>query len=486
MSLEIERKYLLKSSNILDLLKDDGVNFITKSITQFYTHVDKNYEIRYRKSGDTYEMSTKNGTGMVREEQEQSINEEIFKISKKDALGVTIKKRRYSFKLDNLSTSIDVYKSPFENLCILEIEFLDEKRASNYILPNIFQNEIEKEVTQNSEFKNKYLALFGNPLFKNTNLHEVFENIQKSPFEYDFLSHIPPALNSYGACRAIFWSLDKKIAFHKNRYLKNENNEDLHQIRVNIRKTRSLLQCMEGIFDNSIKQRFIADFKTIANASNSKRDMDVFSEYLEGLDEIEAEIILESLHQSEVNSHEVLNVLKGDFYSRVLQEWDVVLKDDDGFFKGNFSAYPFKKIGAIAIFKRLKKMKKKLSLLDEWVELERFHSIRIEFKKLRYLSEYFSTLFENTSLPQLLKTSKKMQNIFGLLQDRDAGFKMLKSIENEDRFASNVEFMYSSEVIQEILKDDIYSLKCRILYGKETLFKLLNRCMKDLKVYIGE
>lgn len=485
LALEIERKYLLKSANIVDILKKDGVGLSKDDITQFYTRIDDEGETRLRKSGDKFTITTKRGKGMVREETEEVISKKLFKLTKKNIIGSQIKKSRYSFKFQNFPVSIDVYKGQLAGLFVLEIEFSDEDVALKHKLPQIFQNEIIKEVTEDRQYKNYHLSLFGNPLLT-TPIGDIFHNIEKEPFEYDFLPKLSPSGSAYGCIRSVFFSLYRKIIFHQEEYLLHERNEDLHQFRVNIRKSRSLLQCVDGIFEQSIQQRFIVDLKTVANASNSKRDMDVFLEYLDSLDELEAETISAVLQSDKEDLNEVITLLRSEKYNLIMQEWDVVLRDEDGFFKGDNAHLPYKKVGAIAILKRLKKMKKKLSFLNEWARLEKFHTIRIEFKKLRYLSEYFSLFFENTNLKQLLKVSKKMQNIFGLLQDRDAGFSILESINSHEDFISNVEIMHANEVLQEILQDEMYSLKSDILYGKKRLFKLLDSCIKDLKVYVGD
>ncbi len=486
MALEIERKYLLKSSHLIDFLQDEGIRFIKQEIVQFYTLITQNEEIRLRKCNEIYTCTRKHGAGMVRHEDEKEVDKSFFQLSKESAIGNIIKKTRYSFKFLNQVACIDVYKEHLKGIVVLEIEFQNEDLAQKLSFPKAIYQHIQRELTQDTLFKNKHLALYGRSDFYKSSLDQIYKNIEKNPLQYDVAQFLPPALNAYNANRTIFYSLSKKIAFHKNSYLEHKTNEDLHQIRVNIRKTRSLLQCVDNVFDPSIQDRFIVDFKKVANASNSKRDRDVFMEFLQSLDELEAKFVLYYMKKSDENSSDIKELLSGDFYEALMQDWAIVLQDKDGFFSGSKAKCPHKQIGAIAIYNRLKKMKKKLKRLDEWVELEEFHKVRIEFKKLRYLSEYFSPLFENTNLHVILKSSKNMQNIFGVLQDRDSALKILKHLESDTKLASNVEFIYSSEVIQEIIKNDIYDLKLKILQKKKKFFKLLKLCTKELKNYIGE
>lgn len=486
MRLEIERKYLLKSSNIIEILKKDGINFNQESIVQFYTSISEHSETRLRKSDNKFTIATKRGIGMVREEKEESINKKLFNLAKKNILGEQITKSRYSFKFQNFPANIDIYEDNLLGLFILEIEFNDEDIAIRHKLPQIFEDEIIKEVTDDKKYKNKYLSLYGNPIFLTTQLNELITNVEREPMKYDFLPYLPPASKAYDCLRVVFLSLLEKTIYHQKQYINYQYNEDLHQFRVNIRKFRSLLQCMDKIFDINIQKRFIIDLKTIANASNSKRDMDVFLEYLDNLDDLEAEKIFKLLKDSQKDSNEVISLFESQDYNNIIEELGVVLRDENGFFEGENAKLPYKKVGAIAIAKRLKKMKNKLNLLDEWAELEKFHSIRIEFKKLRYITEYFSIFFGHTNIKKLSISSKKMQNIFGLLQDRDVGFNILKNMDLNEEFISNVEIMQAKELLCEIIQDEIYSLKCDILYSKKKFKKLLNKCLKELEVYVGD
>ena len=54
MGLEIERKFLLKNSQILDFLKEAGVVFKHLEISQFYTKITQNEEIRFRSEEDKF------------------------------------------------------------------------------------------------------------------------------------------------------------------------------------------------------------------------------------------------------------------------------------------------------------------------------------------------------------------------------------------------------------------------------------------------
>lgn len=485
MGLEIEKKYLLKSSKIVDLLVKDGLSLDEQKVIQFYTKIAQDKETRFRKIGSKYKKTTKEGVGLVRKENEKEIDVQVFKTEKKAKIGNIIDKKRYTFKFQNLPCCIDVYRRDLKDLAVMEIEFPSEDMASLFKLPSFLEEEVAKEVTLDEAYKNRNLALFGSPMVKNNkNLEELFGDFSKKPLDVcptDFLSS---GMDAYSAMRTIFYSLLQITLFYKKSYLATSDSEDLHQLRVHIRKTRSLLQSIDGLFDKSITQRFIDDFKTIANATNTKRDLDVFLEFLETLDEIEAETLLEIFeNQEDDESRAIFDMLNGEMFNRVVQDWEVVLRDEDRFFQGKHANKPLKQIAAEALVQRLKRMKKRLSVLSESTDIEFFHRVRIEFKRLRYLSEYFLGLFEDDSIAKVMVASKKMQTMFGELQDRDVGIDILNTLETSSEFCEKVEIVYAITQIEELINDDIYSIRTKILMRKERLFKTLDAGIKTLDTY---
>ena len=90
MSLEIERKFLLKNSQILDFLKEAGVVFKHLEISQFYTKITQNKEIRFRSEEDKFIKTVKIGKGLIREENEEFCEKAEFKKALKSRIGSVI------------------------------------------------------------------------------------------------------------------------------------------------------------------------------------------------------------------------------------------------------------------------------------------------------------------------------------------------------------------------------------------------------------
>lgn len=482
---EIERKYLLNSSSIINILKADGMQMQEDNISQFYVEIKHNQETRFRKFANSYKKTIKIGKGLVREELEEDITKDEYEAALKFKIGNIIEKKRTCFRLRNSPCAIDEYKGELLGLIVFEIEFESAELANLFIAPLIFQNFITEDVTEDESFKNKFLALFGKPKSLTNQPFEDF--LQKCDTNGHIIENDKSYLKlhtAYDGMRAIFYSLFQKIEQTKSNFIKNDSTHDLHQFRTSIRKSRSLLQCVKDVFDEHISKRFAENLKLIASSTNLKRDLDVFLEYLEDSDYEQAEIlkqIVQNKQQNETKS--IKNFLLSDKIEQILQEWSVVLREDNGFFEAKYSKCHFKIIAAYSLIKMIKRLSKKIKNLDENSPNENFHSTRIEFKKLRYLLEFFSDFFIDKRLEEMIITAKVMQDYFGILQDRDVQKEILITLANQDEIMQNIEKIHATEVLLECVKNDIYYYRDKILNKKEKLIKSLSKSLKSLKPY---
>lgn len=155
--LEIERKYLIKLNDKEFLNNNSYCEKV--NITQTYLKITDHEEIRVRKRGIDnnylyYYTVKKNINGLKRLEIENRISEiEYLKLLENVSEKIQINKERYCLVFNNQYFEIDVY--PFlNNQAIMEIEISDEDKE--IYLPDFI--EVIKEVTEDKEFKNNFLA----------------------------------------------------------------------------------------------------------------------------------------------------------------------------------------------------------------------------------------------------------------------------------------------------------------------------------------
>ena len=147
MSLEIERRFLIKN--------DNWKNFITKKISIEQGYLSKNLDdwiIRIRYSGKDFKIAFKKHIkGFTNFEFEYSIPRKDGEIIMSN-LSNTIKKERFFLEIENKTLIIDCFKEKNYPLEIAEIEL--SKEEEDFILPSF----ISKEITGMTDYSNFSLA----------------------------------------------------------------------------------------------------------------------------------------------------------------------------------------------------------------------------------------------------------------------------------------------------------------------------------------
>lgn len=410
--MEIERKFLLENSDILKFLYKNKITIYKSNILQFYVEVSKTNEIRYRKKDEIYYLTTKSGVGLERDEFEVVVAKAEFRDAFNKKLSSLIKKERYSFTIDSLVYYVDIYKGSLSGLYILEIEFDSRDSANSFNFSEALSEFIVKEITQDERYKNKNLALFGNPAY-DFDLEKTLNLIDKSP---NLTLNFPSYIDAYHGMRLLLNQIYINIKKHKDSYIKTKNPEDLHQLRVNLRKTRSLLKSASELYSDEILGEILNSLKKIAKSTNQRRDFDVFTEYLEGVDGSD-EVIKSLEFVSNNQSSNVNSALNSDEYMLFAMDYEGFLSDKDGFYR--VKECHMKPFVAKMIRSEIVKVEKRVASLSAEVANDEFHSTRVELKRLRYLLESFANMFDVRAIKELFKRLKFMQELFGKLQDRD-------------------------------------------------------------------
>jgi len=156
-NIEIERKFLLSPCSIKEFLAKNGIDYRVEEIEQFYIKSSKDGVERYRQKGDKYIHTIKKGSGLIREEYEEFVDRDEYLKYRKSASNI-LKKSRYIFDIGDNRFELDEFKGKLKGLNILEVEFEDEKSAEEFNLPELFDNIVISEVTEDIRFTNGYLS----------------------------------------------------------------------------------------------------------------------------------------------------------------------------------------------------------------------------------------------------------------------------------------------------------------------------------------
>jgi len=466
VGLEIERKFLLKNSQILDFLKDAGVVFKHLEISQFYTKITQNEEIRFRSEEGKFIKTIKVGKDLIREENEEFCEKVEFKKALKNRIGRVITKDRYIFRLNNNPCNIDVFKDSLNGLCTFEIEFSDENEAVYFKLPPFLEQFCQADVTCDKRYKNKFLAIHANEneQIDYKRAYSVFKNKEISP---NFAAN----LKSGEALRALFLSIFKEIKRLKGDYLQNHDEEILHNLRVNLRKVRSLLKIFNGVFDEKVTLFFGENFKILANSTNKKRDLDIFLGFLSEQKHAN-ELIYFVQKALNLEYENVKSYLSDEENYAFLKEWEIFLNEGE-FYRSKLFDVSLSRLGSFKLRTLLVLAQKRLKNLDQDCPNESFHKIRIELKKVRYTYEFLSEIFYFDGLKKYEERLKDMQEIFGSLQDYDVWLGILERLP----------VAAGKEKLESKIYKQIYKTREEILRKRLKFIKATRKISRNLKIY---
>jgi CHAD domain-containing protein len=221
--------------------------------------------------------------------------------------------------------------------------------------------------------------------------------------------------------------------------------EFLHDYRVAIRRTRSVLRQMRGVFAPEEVERLRASFKWLQDQTGATRDLDV---YLEEFDQLRAlapeamqadlEPLEPLLRERHRKARAAMDAALTSTRARTLHEecanvlGVLVLESDTN---RPDAARP---IGNLAA-KRIRKVHRKMVKMGTQIRVGgnesppgEYHELRKKGKELRYLLELFGAqLFDSDVVTPMIKALKGMQDVLGLHQDREVQITMLKELAEE-------------------------------------------------------
>lgn len=161
MGLEIERKWLVAEIPA-DLDRSRG-----QKIDQGYLTIGRDgAETRIRSRAGSLVLTTKSGSGLVRQETSIELSSEQYDTLWPTTEGARVSKTRHEFELTSqdaprtgMVIEVDVYSGDLAGLVVAEIEFASEDEAAAFEPPDWFGT----EVTSDAAYKNHALAVQGRP-----------------------------------------------------------------------------------------------------------------------------------------------------------------------------------------------------------------------------------------------------------------------------------------------------------------------------------
>ncbi len=252
-------------------------------------------------------------------------------------------------------------------------------------------------------------------LLSHLNLLETFHGYYIRP-------SLDSSLSAGSALRRILQDYLQVILKNRDGVLKNIDTECLHDFRVYLRRSRTLLNLFRQWLPAEKILRAKQDLTDVFRQTNLLRDLDVYlllePEYRQMLPEtLKAGIdpLFRRLrHQQKTELNRVQQWLAQPETETRLQTWQDFLASGLEF-TPEMPETPELLNGLLD--KRLRSLIRKGRLMHPETDAVSIHTVRIEAKKLRYFLDAFQPYFEPAASAELLKRLRKMQTSFGDFND---------------------------------------------------------------------
>lgn len=231
------------------------------------------------------------------------------------------------------------------------------------------------------------------------------------------------------AFRDVLRSCLTQITENRLVVLASDDPEGPHQLRVGLRRLRSAFRLFRPALNPATVAPLDELARTVATEAGALRDLDVLVEEIvaplapKAPESVSIGTLLEVLHASrDTGVRDTLTThLKSEEVNAFLLDLAAYTEgrgwlDPQDFGQTELLARPIETYASHALAKQWRKVLKYGKRLEELSVPER-HEMRKAMKKMRYGIEFFGCLYPEETVKPFLKRMKKLQDIFGYLND---------------------------------------------------------------------
>ncbi len=217
--------------------------------------------------------------------------------------------------------------------------------------------------------------------------------------------------------------------------------EHLHQLRVAVRRSRTVVRQLEGVFEPHSLPGFRSELRWLQQATGEARDLDVYVTELDSLarllaPERRADLapLRPALERRRLRARErMAGALGSPRMRELLADWDRML---ESLVSAPLADRPDARLTIAELagrrvrhaYERTLKLGRRLGPRSRAAE---YHELRKRAKELRYLLELFGPVLPHQVVASLLDSLRGMQDLLGSHQDREVQIAMLLSLADE-------------------------------------------------------
>jgi len=261
-----------------------------------------------------------------------------------------------------------------------------------------------------------------------TTFETALQAVGRAPRDYSskLAVRLDPGERSDRAMKRVLTELAHTIERNAAGTIEDLDSEFLHDLRVATRRTRVALARVKGVFEPERVQHFSGEFRWLGGVTGPARDLDVLAlkldEYLARLAATERaslEPLTARIADERARAQRKLaRTLKSTRFSELIASWQAFLAEPE-------DEHPAAKKALVPIGELARKRLRRTfaRTLEAGASVGAtspdadVHALRIQCKKLRYLLEFFRSLFPPSEVDALVKALKGLQTVLGDFND---------------------------------------------------------------------
>jgi CHAD domain-containing protein len=273
-------------------------------------------------------------------------------------------------------------------------------------------------------------------------LDEALAALGSTPGEYTskLRLQLEPGMPAIRAVKNVLLRLLETMQANEAGTIADLDSEFLHDFRVSVRRTRSALSQLKGVLPEEIEQRFRPEFAWLGLITGPTRDLDVYLLKLPAYRAALPPSVRQDLGplydflvaQQRKEQQTLARQLRSKRYRRLVAEWRAVLESSAETETGPANARrPVEDVAAERIWKMFRRAIREGRAIGPGSPAEMLHALRKTCKKLRYLLEFFQSLYPQHRIRQLIKALKVLQDNLGDFQDLEVQSAALTSFSRQ-------------------------------------------------------
>jgi CHAD domain-containing protein len=201
--------------------------------------------------------------------------------------------------------------------------------------------------------------------------------------------------------------------------------EFLHDLRVAVRRTRSVQRQLRPVFDPDTLAHWRAEFRWLQQVTGPTRDLDVSLLEFGAIEPLRA-VLAERRAREQARMARRLRSARA---RRALEGWSVLIGDLDG--AGPDAGRPIAEAAGERVGRVYRRMVRMGRAIGDDSPPEALHDLRKKGKELRYLLELFAGALPADVTKPMVRSLKQLQDTLGRFQDHEVQAELLRELRDD-------------------------------------------------------